>query len=646
MGFAPKDFTAYYSNIFELKGSDTRLPYLNDPANEICRQFATYGNQNQNGNFCHAAISYTNVYDTYEEAKHRQNQYIEEGKAADAGFKYLVIDGFSFSSNGNSVKEIAAAITVPENKNVPKDNKPVAATNTATQELYNNAVDFYNQKKYTEAFDAFYKAAQQGHADAQNFLGTIYFDGIANNMQSYPQAMFWYKKAAEQGNMYAQGNLGNMYFEGLGTKQDYVQAFHWCQKAAEQGYASSQNKLGLMYKRGLGVTKDIQKSVQWYQKAAEQGNAAAQNNLGNKYFEGDGLTKDYAKAMEWYQKAATQGNANAQNKLGVMYENGLNTAKDIKQATQWYQKSAAQGNEGANDALKRLGVTQNNSSANQNNRNSKKTAEKIKQEDIFGTWDCIVSWPGYPNFGTVSCKMIFTAGDDGLLMGHCIANPNQRLLINYVFSGCKIVDNKIKYSFAPDAQGIRQEFELIIIDNNHILGTGKNIRTKEIPNRPESWDAPAEIELSKTTNNSAAQNINSNQTNNTQQTGSKWAFAYCVSGYGKCYGYGLYSNIIDISKLPFDFDKLKTRDDKLELYSYLEQYFFEGFEKKYPNCTGRTDIHVIVDFEQIYRTDQEYEKKCPGFYGRPCWLTQQEATQSRQRIIEKNQNTKIINVDF
>ena len=176
--------------------------------------------------------------------------------------------------------------------------------------------------------------------------------------KNYTEAVKWYRKAAEQGHAGAQNNLGVCYEDGYRVTKDYAEAVKWYQKAAEQGNAYAQFNLGLCYEQGDGVTTSITEAVKWYRKAAEQGLGHAQLNLGNCYYYGKGLTKDYDEAVKWYRKAAEQGNASAQNNLGVCYELGDGVTKSITEAVKWYRKAAAQGFELAKENLKKLGYSE------------------------------------------------------------------------------------------------------------------------------------------------------------------------------------------------------------------------------------------------------------------------------------------------
>ncbi len=219
---------------------------------------------------------------------------------------------------------------------------------------YKKGFSFYTQKDYAKAVEWFQKAADQGNADAQDWLGVCYYNG-RGVQQDYKQAVEWYQKAANQGDAAAQNRLGVCYENGHGVQKDYDKAVEWYRKAANQGNASAQYNLGTCYENGHGVQQDYKQAVEWYRKAANQGNASAQINLGACYYNGRGVQQDYKQAVEWYRKAAKQGNASAQNWLGYCYENGHGVQKNITQAIEWYRKAAKQGNANASAELKRLG---------------------------------------------------------------------------------------------------------------------------------------------------------------------------------------------------------------------------------------------------------------------------------------------------
>ena len=83
--------------------------------------------------------------------------------------------------------------------------------------------------------------------------------------------MRWYRKAAEQGHADAQNNLGVMYDNGKGVRQDYTNAVQWYRKAAEQGHAGAQINLGMMYEKGQGVRQSKIVAKEWFKKACANG---------------------------------------------------------------------------------------------------------------------------------------------------------------------------------------------------------------------------------------------------------------------------------------------------------------------------------------------------------------------------------------
>lgn len=143
-------------------------------------------------------------------------------------------------------------------------------------------------------------------AEELNKQGDMYYD-----KKEYEKAAQLYKKAAEQGYALAQHYLGWCYDKGEGVLQNRVEAVKWYRKAAEQGHARAQNNLGLCFDNGEGVAQNKEEAVKWYRKAAEQGDVFAQYNLGNCYQYGRGVPKNKAEARKWYQRAADQGDEDA-----------------------------------------------------------------------------------------------------------------------------------------------------------------------------------------------------------------------------------------------------------------------------------------------------------------------------------------------
>ena len=272
---------------------------------------------------------------------------------------------------------------------------------------YQAGMKHYRPENAAQAVAELKPLAEQGDADAQFKLGSLYYQGLGLP-QDYKEAIIWLRKAAEQRNVYAQVTLGTIYAEGVrgAIEKDYPQALMWfifaaaegdkeamefrdamasrmtpsqiaeaqkmgrefkpqdayiklykeLKNLAEQGNAEAQLKVGFMYYSGRGIVQDYEKSIYWFKKSALQGNPLAQSNVGYMYKEGEGVPQDYTEAAKWYRHAADRGNALAQLALGSFYEKGLGLPQDEVQSLMWFILAAVQGNANAKAARDRVAV--------------------------------------------------------------------------------------------------------------------------------------------------------------------------------------------------------------------------------------------------------------------------------------------------
>jgi len=84
----------------------------------------------------------------------------------------------------------------------------------------------YRAGKYQKAFERIKPIAEQGHLQAQVYLGAMYNNG-QGVAKDHTEAAKWYRKAAMVGWLIAQNLLGTMYAIGHGVPQDYVLAYKW-----------------------------------------------------------------------------------------------------------------------------------------------------------------------------------------------------------------------------------------------------------------------------------------------------------------------------------------------------------------------------------------------------------------------------------
>ena len=133
------------------------------------------------------------------------------------------------------------------------------------------------------------------------------------------KALYWFTKAADQGNAKAQFYLGQMYRYGKGVTQNTRIAMYWLRRAdnAESAYSVarmySEGKNEIVIDKKIVFAIDNYSAFDWYTKAATGGNKQAQYDLSYLYKKGYGgdedAKKDDEKADDWADIAFNQKGA-------------------------------------------------------------------------------------------------------------------------------------------------------------------------------------------------------------------------------------------------------------------------------------------------------------------------------------------------
>ena len=190
--------------------------------------------------------------------------------------------------------------------------------------------------KGEEAYKGVRSLAERGDMRAQLMLGDM-LNWDSRTGRSV-EGIEWVRKAAEQGHAEAQERLSNHYVDGWDEQSpDKGLSFKWMMKAARQGRVSAQCSVGWMYSEGSGVEQDEVVAAEWFHKAVEQGDASAAVFLGNMYEDGRGVARDDTAAVKWYRLAADQAYKDGYHYLGRMYEFGRGVEKDFKEALRLYR---------------------------------------------------------------------------------------------------------------------------------------------------------------------------------------------------------------------------------------------------------------------------------------------------------------------
>ncbi|GEM_PF-95228 len=130
-----------------------------------------------------------------------------------------------------------------------------------------------NREKAKTLFE---NAAKTGDSESMYSLGLM-----SNQVEDFEAAFHWYTKAAEKGHAEAENNLGIYFLTGNSfVKRDEALAFKWFESSARHGFALAQCSLGDMFMQGSGCQKDQSKANDWYKLAANQGDGVASFKLG------------------------------------------------------------------------------------------------------------------------------------------------------------------------------------------------------------------------------------------------------------------------------------------------------------------------------------------------------------------------------
>jgi TPR repeat protein len=185
------------------------------------------------------------------------------------------------------------------------------------------------------------EAAEGGSVIHQFLLGLFYETGHASINQDYEKAATWYIRAAEQGHAEAQHYLGQLYLHGDGVLINYQRAREWFEKSAAQGHTAALCELGTIYSQGLGVRKDLQRARSFFDQEALADQAWCMVQLAFMHAYGDGTPVDYAKAHELWTRAARLGSALAAFELGLLYRDGKGVERNIATAVKWVEHAAS-----------------------------------------------------------------------------------------------------------------------------------------------------------------------------------------------------------------------------------------------------------------------------------------------------------------
>lgn len=228
---------------------------------------------------------------------------------------------------------------------------------------------------------ALYKKAVGGNADAQAWVGVLYYLGEGGVQENNTEALRWLRKSKNEGSPFGEYWLGIMYSNGIGST-DNVSGSRMLKAAipkievlANDSVADAQFLMGEIYQYGTNNDEgieDLNTALNWYRLAANQGHigaieagkeccgslwgynsrgllnflidASTNNNpkalyeLLKYHFQGLGFPQSYEKEAELLLRASDLGFEEATLELADRYENGIGIEQNTPEAIKLYEK--------------------------------------------------------------------------------------------------------------------------------------------------------------------------------------------------------------------------------------------------------------------------------------------------------------------
>ena len=211
----------------------------------------------------------------------------------------------------------------------------------ALQEL---ALQFNGEKDYSKCLEWLKKAAEKGHADAVNDIGTMYLHGFGVPID-YEKAADFFSYAASLGCYAGKNNLDHL------NEWAKKELFYDDKAIHPMIYLASR------YYYGIDTDIDYKKAYELYSKADSLGDNRATAKLGQMYYYGYYVEKDYKKAFDLLSKASYNNppQNEAMKLLSTCYRFGYGTEKNINKAEFWLKKAAEAGDLEANSVMSLLG---------------------------------------------------------------------------------------------------------------------------------------------------------------------------------------------------------------------------------------------------------------------------------------------------
>ncbi|KYR02606.1 hypothetical protein DLAC_00053 [Tieghemostelium lacteum] len=218
----------------------------------------------------------------------------------------------------------------------------------------NRAGAYYTcQKRYQMALEYYSIAAKDNDIDAMVQMGKFYMGiGVGNDgvPQNYKKVLEWAKRAAYTDSAKGLYFLGTLYKDGLGNEleKDVKRAVNLFRESAKKGYSGGVFELGICHSHAIGVTQDIRKGLLYIKLSANKGNPNGCYALGQYCYN---VSKDMVNASKWFIKTVKLGYSRAFYDVGNCFR--YDSPPRYSEAYKCYIKAAFEG-----EPLALLGISE------------------------------------------------------------------------------------------------------------------------------------------------------------------------------------------------------------------------------------------------------------------------------------------------
>lgn len=177
---------------------------------------------------------------------------------------------------------------------------------------YDKALSLYKASKHDQAFPMFMRLAQNGHADALYYVGSMMKDGLGTPAKEQ-EGMSYILKAFNKDQPNALYVVGFAYINGVyGLPHDEARGEELYRKAMAMGNGDAAWDMAKrLYYSSKNDGSKLQEAVTIFKKFANAGDGNCMVSLADLHILGLGVEKDPDRARRLYRKAIDKGDTSA-----------------------------------------------------------------------------------------------------------------------------------------------------------------------------------------------------------------------------------------------------------------------------------------------------------------------------------------------